>query len=456
MNSRIGKRTERMLHASIVSLLFSLAAPNMVAMIVSAALSVNEAYLASRSGVDSIAGLGVVFPFVMFMQALSIGAFGGAASSAVARLLGASDPVGAGVAAGAAVIVGLGAALTFLAVMVPFGSEIYDLLGASEGVATAAHAYGAIFFGGSVFIWIFHTWLAILRGTGDMRTPSAASLCISALAAFLSYVLCLGLGPIPALGLKGIALGYVCSHAVGTLFLGAYIISGRCGLKVGRIFHGVVWTHCVAILKVALPAALNSTITALVAAIGLFVVGSFGEEALAAFSLGARLEYLLVPIVAGLGAAVLTVVATCIGCGHELRAERVAWAGVAIAFTFVAAISLAVALFPQLWLGLFLDDLTSRVSQVGRSYLVTVGPAYAFFAVGLTLYFACQGAMRMRWSVWANVLRLAVMVGLLAAKFLLDLSLLSTFLIMAVGMLAYGLSSILALRYLGLSRKAKG
>ena len=47
----------------------------------------------------------------------------------------------------------------------------------------------------------------------------------------------------------------------------------------------------------------------------------------------------------------------------------------------------------------------------GTAYLRIVGPAYGFFGLGLSLYFASQGAGRLLWPLLAGLLRLLIAVG---------------------------------------------
>jgi Na+-driven multidrug efflux pump len=47
----------------------------------------------------------------------------------------------------------------------------------------------------------------------------------------------------------------------------------------------------------------------------------------------------------------------------------------------------------------------------GTAYLRAVGPAYGFFGLGLSLYFASQGAGRLFWPLLAGMLRLLIAVG---------------------------------------------
>ena len=74
-----------------------------------------------------------------------------------------------------------------------------------------------------------------------------------------------------------------------------------------------------------------------------------------------------------------------------------------------ATIGLLAAAFPRLWLGLFTAD--PQAQAVGATYLLIVGPFYGFFGLGLSLYFASQGAGRLGWPLMAGFLRLVVAVA---------------------------------------------
>ena len=74
------------------------------------------------------------------------------------------------------------------------------------------------------------------------------------------------------------------------------------------------------------------------------------------------------------------------------RAQRVAWVGALMAGAIAAAIGAVVAIWPDLWLGLFTNDPGALAS--GRTYLHIVGPVYGFFGLAMALYFASQGNRR--------------------------------------------------------------
>src|SRR5256714_15122234 len=80
-----------LLTAPILPTLLKLARPNAIAMFVTALVAVAETSYIGRLGVEPLAGIALVFPFVMLTQMMSAGAMGGGVSSSVARAIGAGN-----------------------------------------------------------------------------------------------------------------------------------------------------------------------------------------------------------------------------------------------------------------------------------------------------------------------------------------------------------------------------
>src|SRR5436189_3491229 len=82
-------RTRELLEGRVAPTLLRLAAPNVVVMVVQAAVNAGEAYYIGWLGPEALAGVSLVFPLIMLMQTMSAGGMGGGVSSAIARALGA-------------------------------------------------------------------------------------------------------------------------------------------------------------------------------------------------------------------------------------------------------------------------------------------------------------------------------------------------------------------------------
>jgi Na+-driven multidrug efflux pump len=225
----------------------------------------------------------------------------------------------------------------------------------------------------------------------------------------LSPALIFGIGPFPHLGIAGGAVAVVLYYVIGSAVFVTFIWSGRGVLAPSVRPPRLHWSPIREILRVGALSSLVSVTTNVSIATATGLAGAISSAAAAGYGTGARLEYLLVPLVFGLGAPVAAMVGTCIGAGRHDRALRVAWTGAAIAGGLTEIIGIAGALFPNAWLSLFGND--TVMLDVGSRYLRIVGPFYGFFGLGLALYFASQGAGRLRWPLIAAALRVTLAAG---------------------------------------------
>ena len=182
------------------------------------------------------------------------------------------------------------------------------------------------------------------------------------------------------------------------------------------------------------------------------IVAGFGEKALAGYGIGSRIEFLVVPLVFGLGAAMTSLVGMSVGARNLDRAERIGWLGSGIAALFAGTLGVLLAVLADVWIPAFTSD--PVIHDAARQYIRIAGPCFAFFAMGLCLYFASQGAGAMRWPVAATIMRITVAVGgALLLTDQLDLGLGGVFIAAALAMAVYGLMLAGALR-LGAWRRA--
>jgi Na+-driven multidrug efflux pump len=165
--------------------------------------------------------------------------------------------------------------------------------------------------------------------------------------------------------------------------------------------------------------------------------GTLGAAAIAGYGTGSRLEYLLVPLVFGLGGPLVAMVGTNIGAGRRERALRVAWIGAAVAAVLCGIIGLCAAAAPRAWLSLF--DTDAGMIDAGSRYLRVVGPVYGLFGLGMALYFAAQGAGRLLWPLLANLARLIIAAGGGWLALRLTGNLTAVFIALSIALTAFGL-----------------
>jgi putative MATE family efflux protein len=399
-------RTRALLEGPIAPTLLRLAAPNMLVLLAQAVAGLIETYFIGKLGTDALAGVALVFPVIMLMQMMSAGAMGGGIASSIARALGGARRADADALALHALVIALGFGAAFTLGVLSAGRWMYAAMGGSGDALEAALVYSNWVFAGALLIWLFNSLAAVIRGTGNMALPALVTCAGVVILVPLSPALIFGWGPLPALGIAGGAAALVSYYALGTLALATYLWSGKSVVRPslgGRRFR---WPLFRDILRVGAVAALVTVATNLTIVIGTALVGEFGPAAIAGYGTGARLEYLLVPLIFGLGGPLVAIVGTSIGAGNRERALRTAWIGAAMAVVLTEAIGLCAAAFPTTWLSLF--DTNPEMLDAGARYLRAVGPFYGMLGLALSLYFASQGAGRLLWPLIGNLTRLTI------------------------------------------------
>jgi putative MATE family efflux protein len=434
--SAVAARREVFLHGPILGTLLRLSWPNILVMVAQTSTGLVETWWISHLGTDALAGMAVVFPVVMLMQMMSQGAMGGGISSAIARALGAGRHDEADAYVLHALIINAIFGTFFLITVLSFGRPLYTALGGQGQSLEAALQYSNVVFAGVVLLWIMNALASVIRGTGNMFVPAAVICGGVVFLVPISPLLIFGFGPFPALGIAGGGVALLLYYVVGTAVFAWYILSGRNGVRLRKT--PLRWPLFREILRVGAVAGLTSIQTNLTVALTTSLIGAwFGPADIAGYGTAARLEYLLSPMVFGIGGTLVSMVGMNIGAGQDKRALHIAFIGGAAAFALTEAIGLWAAIWPNGWLSLFGSD--PDMLRAGSAYLRIAGPLYGFYGLGFALYFASQGAGRLFWPLLAGLLRLIIATGGGFLALHLTGSLSWLFGALAAGLLVYGI-----------------
>jgi putative MATE family efflux protein len=438
-------QARRLLEGPVVATLLRMAAPTVGLMLLQGVIAAGEAAYVGRLGSHALAGASLSFPLVMLMTTLSAGAYGGGVASGVARALGAGRSRDAARLAGTALTMSAILGLAFTAVMLLGGRTFYAALGASGAALEAAVLYSDILFLGAVPFWLFNAAASILRGGGNAAYPAAAGAVGGILTLAVSPLVIFGAGPIPGLGITGAAWAVVTYNLVMSIVMLRAIWASGSPTKPNLRELVPRWQYAFEVLRVSVPSAGSTLLSNMTFIVLTALVVPFGTEATAGYGAGGRLEYLLIPIVFGVGSALVPLIAASDGAGDFERVRRLTRAGAALGAGGCGLVGGTAALFPWAWMGLFTSD--PAVARFGGAYLVRVGPAYAFLGLGLALYFAAQGRGRTAQPLLATLTRLLVAgalgsLGLRAFGWGID----SLFALMACGLVLYGIVMIAVMR----------
>lgn len=433
----LAARTRMLLEARVLPTLLRLSAPNVLNLLALVGLITFDALFVGQLGSEALAGLTLVFPWMMLMQHTAASGMGGAVSSAIARALGAGRRDVADALATHALVLAFALACAFSVAMLLGGPFLYRAMGGSGEVLAAAVSYSNVVFAGALPICALNLLGSVVRGTGNMCFP-ATVIAGSVLGHILiSPLLIFGWGSYEPLGAAGAAWGLVISFGAGAIVLLVYLRSSRSLVTLALRNVAMQWALFADFLRVGVPGTINVFINNLSIVALTAIAGRLGTDVAVGYGLGVRLEYILIPIAFGFGTSIVAMVGTNWGAGQRDRAIRVAWIGAATVALACGAIGLFCSVFPALWMGLFTGR--EEVVRAGSLYLNIVGPLYVFYGLGMALYFATQGLGKVVWTVIANGVRLSVgACGGLWAVYWLDGGVVGFFAAVAAGFVIYG------------------
>jgi putative MATE family efflux protein len=445
MGASTDARADMLRHGPILATLVRLSIPNLIALCSATIVSIAETAYVGSLGVASLGGIALAFPFFMLMQMLSAGAMGGTVSGAISRALGSGDHDRAQALALCALAIGLILGLFFTLAILLGGPFIFQRLGGSGQVLDQALAFSSVAAFAIIPIWATNILASVARGSGNMTLPASTLLVAGLVQVAVGGTLGLGLGPAPQLGMAGVALGQLVAFcgAATVLYLSLRSKNTRLRLRFSGQFLTITrFTELLRVGAVAMLSPLFSVATILVLTA---LVARFGPEALAGYGIGVRFEFLLIPIAFSVGVACVPMVGTAIGAGDVDRARHIAWTAGGLSALVLGVLGLLVAFMPGLWVDMFSD--VPAVTEAAYGYLRIAGLTYAFFGLGLCLYFASQGAGRVGGAITAQGLRLAVVV--LGGWALIEFSapLWSVYMLSAVAMLPMGLGTALFIKF---------
>ena len=228
--------------------------------------------------------------------------------------------------------------------------------GASAEVRGMAASYLQINLLGGVVLSLMFVLSALLRGSGDTRSPLYTSILANSLNALLDYILIFGKMGMPKMGIEGAALATVISRAVGLVILGVILFrSPRFQLRVkeNRRFSS---KRTKEILRVGLPTSMENFFFSLGMLVFANILLIAGDQAYAAHRVGINIES--ISFMPGFGVSVaLTALAGQYNGRDDLRMVRgIVKQGWIIACAFMVCAGIFISLFPEFLIRIFTAD----------------------------------------------------------------------------------------------------
>ncbi len=326
----------------------------------------------------------------------------------VARFAGARDPDKVNRSVYQAFLV---AVILAVGVMAPLGyalaPTLLTLINAAPEVQIEALPYLRITFVTSIGMLMFFMFSGALRAAGDAKTPMRLGIVMTLMNIILNIVLIPGLGPIPAFGTRGAAIGTaIASGVTGIAFLWL-LFSHRLVIQFTRsMSFRPDWGIIRQLFKFGLPAGIQGIAMNLSGVLMLWFIGSlrYSAEAQAAYAVGyAQLFSLITWTSVGLMGATAAVAGQNLGAGLPDRSARSAQVASMIGLALAVVLGLLFYAIPQPLLAVFgmTEGVVVEIAVELLGYLAISG---LFITVALAYTGGLQGTGDTRSPLYISII----------------------------------------------------
>mgnify|MGYP001942416015 FL=1 len=355
-------------------------------------------------GTTSLAAVSFTMPIAMVVMNLAIG-LGIASSALIARAVGGNEHRLSQRYVTASLLLTIAIATVMIALGWHFNDDLFLLLGATPELLPEIWQYMKYWWPGAWMMMLMIVINSSMRAVGNTKLPSMMMLGSAVLNAVLDPILIFGLGPIEGIGIAGAALASTLCWAIVVMVM-IYSLA-----KIDLLhWADMTLKELIAIWKrlmvVGVPAMITNVLVPIASGILLVMVAPMGEQAVAAFGVGARIEPFAIVVVLALTSTLPVFVGQNFAAGQH---ERI-WQALSIGIRFIIVWQLLVWLL--LWLvspffALIFSQDPVVIDKIGH-YLMLMPIGYAGMGVVLCANAALNALQRTGISMTLNLIRLVL------------------------------------------------
>lgn len=395
---------EKIVSGPINQVLYKLTLPMVVGIIAVFFFNLVDTYFISLLGTQSLAAVSFTMPLAMVVMNLAIG-LGIASSALIARAIGAKDQTLAQNYIVAALLLTLALAAMMLLFGVANNDAIFLLLGAKEGLLPLIWQYMKFWWPGVIVMMLMIVINSSMRAVGNTKLPSLMMLGSAVLNAILDPILIFGIGPIEGMGISGAALAStICWLIVVVVMI--YSLAKIDLLNWGSLTIKALLGIWKKLMTLGIPAMITNVLVPIASGVLLMMIAPMGEQAVAAFGVGSRIEPFAIVAILALTSTIPVFVGQNFSAGQH---ERI-WQALSVAVQFILVWQILVWLI--LWaVSPYLATIFSQdpvVLDKIVSYLMIMPVGYAGMGIVLCANSALNALQKTSVSMLLNLVRLSI------------------------------------------------
>lgn len=392
--------TEDYTEGSLKRAVFLLSVPMVLEMVMESAFGITDVFFVGRLGPDAVAAVGLTESLLTVIYAVAMGLCM-STTALVARRIGEKQPEEAARTAVQAMAIGLAVSLLFSVLGVFCSRELLELMGASPAVVETGWGYTAWMLTGNASIVLLFLVNAVFRGAGDATVAMRALWIANGVNIVLDPCLIFGLGPFPQLGVTGAAIATNLGRSIGVAYQLRALVSAQQRVRIGRRHLRLDRGLMLHLARLSL-GGVGQFLIGTASWLGLVrILALFGAAALAGYTIALRIIIVALLPSWGMSNAVATLVGQNLGARKAERAERAVWMVGLCNMAFLLGVMAVFLWGASPLIALFSSD--PVVVQLGALCLRVVSYGYAFYAWGMVLVQAFNGAGDTTTPTWINL-----------------------------------------------------
>lgn len=288
-------RRARLTSGPVGKTLWNLSWPMSMGLFSIIAFNIVDTFYIGMLGPDPLAAIGFCFPVIFFMGAFAIG-LGFGAQSVVARAIGAGNDARARRLTANAMTLVIGYSLAMTALMFLVSDHIFRLLGTPDNLLPYVNEYMDVWFSGLIFLVSPIVANSLIRANGEALVPSIMMVVAALINAAVSPVLIFGWLGVPEMGMAGAAWATILARLVIVVAAVYYLGFHEKVMEISWRSIKALPRHVGSILRFSVPATIAQLVSPLATAVIVRILASYGQDAVAGFTVGTRIEtFLLIP-----------------------------------------------------------------------------------------------------------------------------------------------------------------
>lgn len=366
-----------------------LAIPMMMEMGMESIFALVDTFFVGQIGNGALTTIGLTEVMMTLVYSIAIGV-STAPMAMVSRFIGEKEPEKAGLAAGQAVLLGVFVSLLIAVPGFVYAGDLLRLMGATDEVVVEGVGYTRIMFATNVVIMMLFVINGVFRGAGDAAKAMRVLWLANGINIVLDPIFIFGLGPIPAMGVEGAAVATSIGRGIGVGYQLYLLFGDRSVVKMGVRAWAVNWAMQLRIVSIAANGAFQYLIASASWVFMMRIVASFGEAAVAGYTVAIRLILFTMLPAWGLANAAATFVGQNLGAQKPDRAEKGVWLALKMTVIYFGTLSVVYYFFAGPLVQGFVQEEDAVYYGIKTLKVFAIG--YVFFGMGLIPVQALNGA----------------------------------------------------------------